>query len=82
MQIHKYKFTGNMSPGLCCESEASNIQMGLEVIYPGLSFPSNCLFNFIYIFHVSMHLWNINNDYYISCVKMMVPFLIFTFSSI
>ena len=56
MQIHKYKFTGNMSPGLCCESEASNIQMGLEVIYPGLSFPSNCLFNFIYIFHVSMHL--------------------------
>ena len=49
-----------MSPGLCCEFEANapDILMGLEVIYPGLLFPSNCLFNFVHLilFIFSMHL--------------------------
>ena len=35
-----------MSSGLCCGSEAntSDLQRGLEVMYPGLLFHTNCLF--------------------------------------
>ena len=35
-----------MSSGICCESEANalDVEMGHDVMYPGLSFPTNCLY--------------------------------------